>query len=206
VPDAQSSVFDIRSYEPRGEDAFLVDTNAWYWITYSRGTLPCLPPPLTKQIEQYARFIKKALEAGSTIGRCDLTLAELAHRIEGAEKKIYEFHALNRGQINLKAYRALPAERKRVVSELSSAWSQVTKMSENCSFTLGDAATKGAMESFKTWLLGGYDLFHLEAMKQRKLAAILTDDADFSTIPQISIYTCNESVLRKAQKSGRLVH
>lgn len=205
MPEAQFHTFDIRSYEPKPEDAFLVDTNAWYWITYSRGTLPCLPPPLTKQIEQYARFIKKALEVGSTIGRCDLTLAELGHRIEETEKKIYEYHTLKQGHIRLKDYRALPAERERVVSELVSAWSQVTKMSEDCSFTLGDEVTKGAMEVFKSYLVGGYDVFHLQAMKQKKLAAILTDDADFSSIPQISIYTCNESVLRKAQTSGRLV-
>jgi predicted nucleic acid-binding protein len=205
VAAAEAHTFDIRSFDPRGDDAFLVDTNAWYWITYSRATLPCLPPPLTKQIEQYARFIKKALEVGSTIARCELTFAELAHRIEATEKKIYEYHSLNQGHINLKEYRALPAERERVVSELVSAWSQVTKMSESCVLTVGDEATKGALEAFENYPIGGYDLFHLQAMKQKGLAGILTDDADFSKIPQISVYTCNESILRKAKKDGRLV-
>ncbi len=94
MADREFRTFDIRSYEPSVDDAFLVDTNAWYWITYSRATLPCLAPPQTKQVEQYERFIKKALDAGSTIGRCDLTLPELAHLIEKTEKEIYQYHAL----------------------------------------------------------------------------------------------------------------
>lgn len=201
---AGANIFDIRSHEPRGSDAFLVDTNAWYWITYTRATLPCLPSPRTRQIEQYARFIKKALDAGATIVRCDLTLPELAHNIERAEKTIFEHHTLKQ-EITLKAYRALATERKRVVSEVESSWSMVKKMSENCVLTIGNEATQAALEVLKQYPIGGYDLFHFEAMKQKGLTAILTDDGDFFHIDHISVYTCNDSVLRKARDNGRLV-
>lgn len=31
----QAEVVDIRSDAPKNEDIFLVDTNAWYWYTYT---------------------------------------------------------------------------------------------------------------------------------------------------------------------------
>lgn len=200
----KAKTFDIRRYDPKPEDVFIVDTNAWYWITYTRATLPCLPAPLTKQCEQYAHFLKKALNAGTTIARCDLTLAELAHRIEMAEKRIYEHHSLADKNITLKRYRAIPEERARVIAEVDSAWSQVLTMSEHCVLTLTKDVTNAALAGFKAHLIGGYDLFLLQAMKQGRFPGILTDDGDFFGIPDISIFTCNESSLRKAKTAGQL--
>lgn len=199
-------VYDIRTYEPRPEQEFLVDTNAWFWITYSRATLPILlGRPVKRQHEQYERFIKKALDVGCTIGRCDLILSELAHRIEDTEKKIYEHHSLGQKQIFLKEYRAVPEERKRVVSEVANAWEMVTRMSENCPVTIDENATKAALEAFKTYPIGGYDIFLLKAMDNRGLRSILTDDSDFAGVGGISVFTSNLRVLEEAKKAGRLV-
>jgi predicted nucleic acid-binding protein len=202
---AEPNIFDIRSHEPKGGDAFLVDTNAWYWTTYTRATTDCLRLPRTRQLEQYLRFLKKALDVGSTIVRCDLTLAELAHRIENTEKTIYEHYSLKGQVIRLKEYRAIAAERARVISAVESSWGQVKKMSECSVLTVGGESTNAAFESFKSYPIGGYDLFHIEAMRQKGLTAVLTDDGDFSQMTTISIYTCNEAVLRKAGENGRLV-
>jgi predicted nucleic acid-binding protein len=206
MADTAQRVYDIRSYEPRPEQSFLVDTNAWYWITYSRATLPfLLGRPTRRQHEQYLRFIKKALEAGCTIVRCDLTLSELAHRIEDIEKKIYEHHAQGLKPVFLKEYRAIPEQRQRVVTEVANAWAQVTSMSESCDFTLSGEVTKGALNSFKTHAIGGYDLFLLEAMKQKGLNAILTDDSDFSGVSDVAILPSNVRVIEEAKSAGRLV-
>lgn len=199
-------VYDIRSYEPRPEQAFLVDTNAWFWISYSRATLPVLlGRPAKRQHEQYERFIKKALDVGCTIGRCDLILSELAHQIENTERKIYEHHSLGQKEIFLKDYRAIPEERKRVVSEVTNAWDMVTRMSENCAVTIDGSATRAALEAFRVYPIGGYDIFLLEAMKNKGLKSILTDDSDFAGVGGISIFTSNVRVLEEAKKAGRLV-
>ena len=201
-----ADIYDIRSYEPRPDQTFLVDTNAWYWITYSRATLPVLlGRPTARQHEQYLRFIKKALNVGCTIVRCDLTLSELAHRIEDTEKKIYEHHARVPRPMFLKDYRAIAEQRKRVVSEVTNAWGQVMSMSESCEFSIGGEVTKGALESFKNFPIGGYDLFLLEAMKHKALQAILTDDSDFSGVSGISILTSNLRVIQEAHNAGRLI-
>jgi hypothetical protein len=36
----QAEVVDISADTPKTEDAFLVDTNVWYWLTYSRRPAP----------------------------------------------------------------------------------------------------------------------------------------------------------------------
>jgi predicted nucleic acid-binding protein len=206
VADEGQYVYDIRSYEPRPEHRFLVDTNAWYWITYSRATLAVASGrPTTRQHEQYLRFLKKALNVGCTIVRCDLILSELAHRIESTEKKIYEARARVPQPIFPKDYRAMAEQRRRVVSEVTNAWAQVTSMSEACEFPISSEVTKGALESFRKFSIGGYDLFLLEAMKHRGLQAILTDDSDFSAVSGISILTSNVRVIQEAQEAGRLI-
>src|ERR1700682_4192651 len=184
---------------------FLVDTNPWFWATYSRATLPfLLGRPSKRQHEQYLRFIKKSLDVGCTIGRCDLTLSELAHRIEITEKQIYEHHALKQTEIRLKDYRAISVERKSVVSEIANVWSSVTSMSENWALTLSNDVTEAALQSPRTCALDGYDVFFLEAVKQKGCASILTDDSDFSAVAGISIFTSNLRVLAEAKQAGRL--
>jgi hypothetical protein len=39
----QAEVVDIRSDTPKKEDIFLVDTNVWYWYTYTNGSISSLP-------------------------------------------------------------------------------------------------------------------------------------------------------------------
>lgn len=199
------SVVDIRTTEPKLDDSFLVDTNAWYWMTYTRATLPCLPTPRRRQIEQYLRFVKKALDVGSTVGRCDLALAELAHRIEDTELKIYSHHHAAETPIRIKDYRQKPAERTRVISEVESVWYQVTKMSECWPLTVDVDATNGALAALKAYLVDGYDVFILQSMRKHGVAAILTDDSDFSSVPDITVFTCNETVIREATRQKKLV-
>lgn len=206
VGQIQCQVVDIRSVEPRPEDSFLVDTNAWFWLTYSRATTSCLSQPRPGQREQYARFIKKALEKGSTIGRCDLALSELAHQIENSEMQIYKHHELNGADLSRKEYRHNVAQRAKVVSEVSSVWSQVKKMSERLGITIDDETTKRALETFQNCPLDGYDLFFLQAMKEKQVSGILTDDGDFACVPGLRVYTCNAGVLKAATECGKLLN
>ena len=40
----QANVVDIRKDLPKSNDVFLVDTNVWYWITYTRASQSGQPP------------------------------------------------------------------------------------------------------------------------------------------------------------------
>lgn len=111
----QSEVVDITSDSPRAEDAFLVDTNVWYWTTYPNAT-----SHIPSQLSEYPGYLNNALKASAKIFHSGLTLAELTHIIEKTECEIYERNINN--SIRPKEFRHnLSAQRVRVVSEVQAA-------------------------------------------------------------------------------------
>src|SRR5262249_7618956 len=84
----QADVIDIRTDTPQSHDEFLVDTNVWYWMIYSRASLGANPPHRT-QLTDYPNYINQALSNNSRLRFCGLTLAELVHLIEKSEREIY---------------------------------------------------------------------------------------------------------------------
>ena len=82
----QADVIDIISDNPRQEDIFLVDTNVWYWQTYTKASI--LSKPWNQyQVQQYPSYLNKALAANSLLSYCGLSLMELVHSVERSEKK-----------------------------------------------------------------------------------------------------------------------
>lgn len=199
-----ATVCDIRGIEPKAEDEYLIDTNAWYWTTYSRATVLSSDKPQKYQREQYSRFIKKALERGSILHRCDLSLAELSHVIEDCERRIFSEYIAKR-EVSTKEHRHCEEEeRKQVVSEIESAWTQVTQMSRCIELPVQEPATAQALGDLKICRVDGYDVFFLQAMKKAKLVKILTDDCDYATAGWLEVYTGNPSLIRLAEAQGRL--
>ncbi|MCB2264315.1 MAG: testis-expressed protein 52 [Candidatus Thiosymbion ectosymbiont of Robbea hypermnestra] len=114
----QADVVDITADTPGAEDAFLVDTNVWYWLTYPKASQSARPP-VPYQTSDYPGYTNAALGAGARIFQSGLSLAELTHLIEKAEREIYE---VANGQIGTKEYRHnLPAERARMFAEVQAA-------------------------------------------------------------------------------------
>ena len=75
--DIQADVVDINADTPQASDVFLVDTNVWFWMTYSKSITVSNP----YQTNVYPDYINKALNAGSLLYRCNLSFAELTHLI-----------------------------------------------------------------------------------------------------------------------------
>lgn len=197
-------VCDIRSIEPDPQAEFLVDTNAWYWTTYTRASIPAVDQPKKYQSQQYARFIKKALDKGSILHRCDLSLAEMAHVIEECERKIFVEFIVG-DEMSTKVYRhGEEEERKTVVSEVETAWGQVVQMSHCIGLTIHEPTSKDALKDLQQHPMDGYDIFLLQAMKQGKVTKIITDDADFATVPGLEVFTCNLGLISLAKSQGHL--
>ncbi|WP_238360989.1 hypothetical protein [Iningainema tapete] len=81
----QAEVFDIRSDIPKKDDIFLVDTNVWYWLTYT----PAIGSSVPYQTTDYTSYLRKARSAKSLLSYTGFSLAELAHLIEKAEREIF---------------------------------------------------------------------------------------------------------------------
>lgn len=192
----QAEVVDIRSDNPKKDNIFLVDTNAWYWHTYTNASISCFP----YQITEYPSYIAKAISANSLLSYSGLSLAELAHNIEKAEREIFS------STLKPKEYRHnYPTERAKVVTEVQSAWSQVTSTAV-CTDVLVNAETsEAALTRFQTQLLDGYDLLILEAMDKANIAQIITDDGDYVTVPGIKVFTANNGAIAAARNQGKLL-
>lgn len=195
----QAEVVDITADTPKAEDAFLVDTNVWYWTTYPNAT-----SHIPNQISDYPGYLNKALGASAKIFHSGLTLAELSHIIEKTEREIYERNVGN--SIKPKEFRHnLVGQRGRVVSEVQAAWAQVASLAEPLTVTIDSPTTTAALNRLQTEMVDGYDLFILESMRSHGVVQVITDDGDFATVPGIQVFTANRNVIQAAHAQGKLI-
>jgi len=206
----RADVIDILKDTPRNTDIFLVDSNVWYWISYTRASQGLIQPK-RYQITDYPNYLKSALTNGSRIHWSGLSLAELSHLIEKNEREIYDMQLTQTigGQVatcGVKEYRHnFPAERSRVVLEVQSAWAQVKSLAQPLSVTVDEPTTNAAITRFQTQKVDGYDLFILETMATTGILKVITDDGDFATIPDIQVFTANHNVLKSARNKHKIL-
>jgi predicted nucleic acid-binding protein len=199
----QAQIVDIRKDSPRSDDIFLVDTNVWYWHTYTNATVSALD----YQIDNYPEYLIQAISASSVLSYTGLTLSELSHLIEQTERNLFiQSRNLDRATFKPKEYRHhYPDERNKVVREIMTAWSQVRSIAAPLDFTVNETVTNSALLRLQSQALDGYDLFMLEAMKKEGITQMITDDGDFSTIEGISVFTANSNIIRAAKTQDRLI-
>ncbi|HEU4507343.1 MAG TPA: hypothetical protein VFR78_03825 [Pyrinomonadaceae bacterium] len=198
----EADVIDIRTDTPQPSDEFLVDTNVWYWMTYTRASLGASPPHTT-QLTDYPNYINQALSNSSQLRVCGLAFAELLHLVEKTEREIYSAAT---GQISAKEFRHnLPSQRANVVSEVQSAWTQVAALANSIEANVNDTMINAAVQRFHSERLDGYDLFLLEAANAAGISKVITDDGDFCGVRGIQMFTKNQRVLTAAQTQGKLV-
>ncbi len=200
----RADVFDIRKDAPQPADEFLVDTNVWCWLVYTRIAMASRPPTQAK-VSAYSGYVNQALTNGARLRRCGLSLAEMIHLIEKTEREIYG-HIAGVPQLQTKEYRHnLPAERMKVFAEVQAAWTQVKAMASCLDLTVEEGTIDAALVRFQTEPVDGYDLFLLEAAAASRITKVITDDGDYCCVPGIQMFTGNQSVLAAAQAQGQLI-
>lgn len=198
----RAHVIDLHTDSPRSSDAFLVDTNVWYWRAYSSaGASPGSATPA--QMQLYSDYLRRSTAVGAVAYRSGLCLAELAHLIEQNERDIYAGAVAS---VTTKEYRHnLPAERARVVREVQKAWAKIKAQSQPLPLTIDDPTTDAALLRFATQAVDGFDLFLLEGMSQAGITQVLTDDGDYGTVPGLEVFTANPRVVAAARSAGLLL-
>lgn len=199
----RAHVVDIRTDSPKDTDAFLVDTNAWYWLYYTRASLT-QNGPLAHQLNDYPKYLGAAMSAKSTLHCYGLTFSELAHNIEKTEREIYE--AQTAGNINPKLFRHdYPNTRRKVVTQITDTWADVLNVSTMLGLDMDSVFMESALSLFPSVGLDGYDLFMAEAALKAKVTQIITDDGDYATVPGLKIFTSNQRVIQAAQAADKLL-
>ena len=197
----QADIIDIKTDTPQQSDIFFVDTNIWFWQTYTNAAFTAK----RYQITDYPNYINKTRQNGATLTYSGLTLAELAHIIEKTE---YDIYVQSNGYLHFKKYRHdYPTERANVVAEVQFTWRRIKKIAIPIDLTVDDATTDAAINRFTTQAVDGYDLLMLEAISKAgaETVKIITDDMDYSVVPGIEVFTSNKYVIQDAAMQKKLV-
>jgi predicted nucleic acid-binding protein len=194
----RAEIVDIARHRPAAGEAFLVDTNVWWWASYAFAPeLPEEKKPKPYQLSAYPNFLKRAKVAGTTLHWSPLTWPELAHHIERTEFEMAKYYG-SPDAANSKTYRHNDAkERARVVQTIADSWAEIEELgSPLADVILSPYSITEAMALQKEAALDGYDLFLALALKRANISGILTDDGDFATVPGIRVFTANRNVLK----------
>ncbi len=197
----RADVVDAKTRAVKSGEAFLVDTNVWFWMCYAAA------PYISKswQSREYPAVLDRIIKAGGRLFWSPFSWSELGHIIERTEWEIAKECGATTAESVKKFRYESPAERERVVDAIKGTWRQVTELAEPMSEIALNASTVDAANAeLSDVMLDGYDLFMAQQLRSSELAGIITDDADFSTFPGITVFTANNRVLSEARAQGRL--
>ncbi|QGF25880.1 PIN domain-containing protein [Pantoea eucalypti] len=195
-----SNVYNINKYTPKDSDSFFVDTNVWFWLTYSKGI-----PSNRQYLQCYNQFINSALGKNATLFHSGLSLAELAHIIEKSEREIHE-KVVNK-KIGTKDFRHIYSnERNAAINEIKTSWLQVESLATQIEISVCEELTNECVNLMPNNTLDGYDLMIHESMKSSGVLNIITDDGDYTTVDGINVYTSNANVLAAAASQNKLAN
>jgi len=195
-----ANVYDIGKYSPTEQDCFLVDTNVWYWMTYTKGI-----PPNRQYLNTYNNFINDSLANNAKLFHSGLSLAELSHIIEVTERKIHE--ATIKTNIATKDFRHNYAkERAAAMKEVETSWLQVKAIAPQVDLNICPKTTDSCLSKMTANTLDGYDLMIHESMITHGIVNIITDDSDYTSVPGINVFTFNKNVITVAAAQNKLMN
>lgn len=195
----RARAYDIRDSNITLPSRILVDTNAWLCTQYPRYSLP----GVRAESPWYSDFIARCLNEGCVLVRSAFTLPELSHVIE---KEEVDYSNNQSGKnINTKDSRYETAIRRKVISEIVTAWRGVESCSEpSPGLNIDQAALATFLGDLGQYKLDGYDLFLLQEARATGTLAVLTHDRDYLSVPDLRVFTAHAEGIKSATHFGRL--
>lgn len=199
----KASVVDLRTDQPLAGDVFFVDSNIWYWVGYTNASVGAN----FNQSTDYPNYVGLALTMGSSLYKCTLSFAEIAHSIERSERSI--FNSSRNPKVGTKDFRHdHPAERQSILTEIENVWNLAEAMSpgNTIEVDLTSSMIQKSLYRLKSEALDGYDAFMIEALLVHKgINQVITDDSDFGQIAGITVFTANSKLITAAKSQGKLL-
>jgi hypothetical protein len=214
-PWVRAQVIDVRRPDPPGEEKYLLDTNVLYFIHYDRvANLDALGEgPLLYQIQQYPRYVQRALERKSRLFVHRMGLMELARRIETAELQI--LYAVKTpgvievpADIRIKDLRtSYPEEYRTCQARVLTYLAAVRKTCQAIPATLLDEHTFWTHweAGWQQSVADSADIAQAVDALAADISAVISDDSDWVSIAGIRLYTANQVSIQAARLAGRLL-
>lgn len=197
----RANIIDINVDRPKVGESFYVDTNVWFWMTYTKVSQHGIGLPY--QVGSYPGYTNQALSINCPVYSAGFNLAELMHVIEKSEHKISQKLG---GTPKMKDFRhGNPAARLSVEREIDAACKQVMSLSTLMDVDLNSNFVSDSVSNFGSFQVDGYDLMTLEALNKYGVNNIITDDCDFATAANMNIFTANQNLIQAATVQGKLL-
>lgn len=194
----RANVVDISVDTPRENEIFFVDTNVWYWTTYSKASLYSLSNPY--QTSNYPAYVNRALNIGAKLKYSGLNILELTHVIERSECEISGTGA------NFKEFRHnYAAQRAAVCAEINSCFLQVKSIGNYFDVDLSETEISHVISRFNNFEVDGYDCMIAANLLRKGVDKIVTDDGDFASVPGVTVFTANRNIIYRARQAGKLI-
>ncbi|MGJ0514455.1 MAG: PIN domain-containing protein [Methylomicrobium sp.] len=192
-----SQILDLNSHQPIKGERYFIDTNVWFWATYVASKSIVLPQqPDQYQLNDYPKFLQRALDDGASLCHCPLTLAELANVIEKTELDIYR-QRIGNNYYEKKEFRRIESERKAVLNEIEVAWSSINAMSKCIDIKLDLKFVELGRNILGEGTVDPFDAFFIQIMRDHYIDYVVTDDRDFTTIQKQILITANPKAIKK---------
>lgn len=201
--EVKAEIHDLSSIENYNGEPFLVDTNIWLWITYSK-IMPT-KPELRDKVIQYTDKIMEMQREGALLVYSALTFSEVATNIEKQElaehissrnpdlnfreskSKVFSKKKLFRNDINI---------RNRVADEISASISQIVDLADK---QADDNLTKLTIEQFvkdiRETTLDGTDVLLKHIGVHDDIVNVVTDDKDYGSVDGLRVFTLNKELI-----------
>ncbi len=206
-PTVRATVIDITSDQSREGDRFLVDTQVWYWLTYSRSQ-NTTQPPQNYQVEQYPTYIRQSIAAKSNLLWSGLAITELITLIEKSEYDIFcQEQKLAKKTFSMKNYRHSEPEARseQVIPEINAAWEIIQGIGNCLEAHVTQKFIIQSIANLNIQATDGYDTLMISSAKAIGVTQIITDDIDFITVPRIQVFTANPKALATAKNQNKLI-
>jgi hypothetical protein len=206
-PIVRATVVDLKTDSPQEYDQFLIDTNAWYWLAYSRSQFTTRPPQ-DYQVRIYPSYIQESLRANSDLRWSGLSMAEMTTLIERSEYDIFcQTGHRDPAKFSIKEYRhGYPQERtSQVITEINAAWTTIETFGSCLESIVDQKAITQTIADLKLQAVDGYDSLLIHAANTANINQIITDDIDFVTVPGVIVFTANRNALSAAKSQNKLL-
>lgn len=195
-------ICDIKTTIPESSDRYFIDTNVWYWFTYCGSNQFAEENARKYQLENYPAFIEKILNVGAKIITCPLVYTELANLIERNEYDEYlSNNNLHSDKFSRKEFRKNEHARKKVLSEIKTAWSTICGIAPECLELALDLKTVNAAHEFMSKsMLDPYDAIFIHFLNSHGIEMLVSDDGDMMTTNIKQIFTANNRFITPLRK------
>lgn len=183
----ENRIIDITTYQSiNNARKYFIDTNALYWYTYPR-----FSNNLSVQAIPYYNFIDSLVASSNPLITSIYNISELLNVIEKNEYEIYINTHPDNNYISKKDFRRMPAERLKLQNMMKTTVENVYAICDVIEFPFEKVNMNQFVNSLTAHRCDVFDYMIVQNNIKEENKNIITDDNDFCTISDITIYTAN---------------